>query len=172
MVLNAPRSGGRAIRGFPHHRCGATLMLTGRPRSMLWAMARLTAIDATFLELEELDDAAHMHIGAVLEFDPAADRRPPTLAELRAMLRVRSAPLAPPPWGAGGEPRGPRPPAGALPPAAPRAAPGGARRAGGGRRRELRHPPPRPARHAAGAGGRRRADRMGGGLLVAPPRSH
>src|SRR4051794_30138093 len=94
MVLNAPRSGGRAIRGFPHHRCGATLMLTGRPRSMLWAMTRLTAIDATFLELEELDDAAHMHIGAVLEFDPAADRRPPTLAELRAMLGVRSAPLA------------------------------------------------------------------------------
>ncbi len=30
----------------------------------------LTALDATFLELEEVDESAHMHIGAILVFDP------------------------------------------------------------------------------------------------------
>jgi diacylglycerol O-acyltransferase / wax synthase len=33
----------------------------------------LTALDATFLELEEADDSAHMHIGAILVFDPRPD---------------------------------------------------------------------------------------------------
>ena len=35
---------------------------------------RMTALDATFLELEEVDDSAHMHIGGVLIFDPAPGR--------------------------------------------------------------------------------------------------
>ena len=30
----------------------------------------LTALDATFLELEQADESAHMHIGGVLVFDP------------------------------------------------------------------------------------------------------
>ena len=39
---------------------------------------KLTALDATFLELEQVDDCAHMHIGGVMIFEPlpAADARP------------------------------------------------------------------------------------------------
>lgn len=33
----------------------------------------LTALDATFLELEQSDETAHMHIGALLVFDPLPD---------------------------------------------------------------------------------------------------
>jgi diacylglycerol O-acyltransferase / wax synthase len=33
----------------------------------------LTALDATFLELEQADESAHMHIGAILVFDPRPD---------------------------------------------------------------------------------------------------
>ena len=33
-------------------------------------IARLSALDATFLELEQADPAAHMHIGAVMVFAP------------------------------------------------------------------------------------------------------
>src|SRR3954452_3382937 len=45
----------------------------------------LSALDATFLELEEADDAAHMHIGAVSIFDGDA----PTVEELRELLSAR-----------------------------------------------------------------------------------
>src|ERR1035437_2757784 len=31
---------------------------------------RLTALDATFLELEQADESAHMHIGGIMVFDP------------------------------------------------------------------------------------------------------
>ena len=34
------------------------------------AADRLTALDATFLELEEADQSAHMHIGAVITLAP------------------------------------------------------------------------------------------------------
>jgi diacylglycerol O-acyltransferase / wax synthase len=33
----------------------------------------LTALDATFLELEEADESAHMHTGAIMVFDPRPD---------------------------------------------------------------------------------------------------
>src|SRR3954447_22946530 len=46
---------------------------------------RLNALDATFLELEEADDSAHMHIGAVLVFDGDA----PSIEEVREMLSAR-----------------------------------------------------------------------------------
>ena len=42
----------------------------------------LSALDATFLELEEADESAHMHIGAIMIFDPAPDGRPPSREEL------------------------------------------------------------------------------------------
>src|SRR3954452_16464654 len=45
----------------------------------------LSALDATFLELEEADDAAHMHIGAVLVFDGTA----PSIEEVRELLSAR-----------------------------------------------------------------------------------
>jgi WS/DGAT/MGAT family acyltransferase len=47
---------------------------------------QLTALDATFLELEQSDDSAHMHIGAVLVFDTGP---PPTLADVRERLTLR-----------------------------------------------------------------------------------
>lgn len=50
---------------------------------------QLTALDATFLELEEADESAHMHIGAVLVFDTPPGGRPPSLEDLQAQLAVR-----------------------------------------------------------------------------------
>jgi diacylglycerol O-acyltransferase len=50
---------------------------------------RLTPLDATFLELEQEDDSAHMHIGGALVFDARADGSIPTVEELRAHLEAR-----------------------------------------------------------------------------------
>jgi len=49
----------------------------------------VTALDGTFLELEEKDDSAHMHIGAVMTFVPDPRRRPPSLEGLRSLLAER-----------------------------------------------------------------------------------
>jgi diacylglycerol O-acyltransferase len=43
----------------------------------------LSPLDATFLELEEADVTAHMHIGGLLVFDPLPDGGTPTLTRLR-----------------------------------------------------------------------------------------
>ncbi len=48
----------------------------------------LTPLDATFLELEEADDAAHMHIGSLMVFE-AHRGTPPTLDRLRRYLEER-----------------------------------------------------------------------------------
>ncbi len=53
---------------------------------------RLTALDATFLELEDLDDGALMSIGGTMVFDPLPAGAP-TLDELRARLSARLAAL-------------------------------------------------------------------------------
>jgi diacylglycerol O-acyltransferase len=50
---------------------------------------RLTPLDATFLELEQEDDCAHMHIGGALVFDHRADGSIPTVEELREHLDAR-----------------------------------------------------------------------------------
>lgn len=50
---------------------------------------RLTPLDTTFLELEQEDDSAHMHIGGALVFEPRADGSVPTVEELRAHLEAR-----------------------------------------------------------------------------------
>ena len=50
---------------------------------------RLTALDATFLELEERDDCAHMHIGAIMVFEPPADGEAPSVAAVREQLEDR-----------------------------------------------------------------------------------
>ena len=42
----------------------------------------LSPLDATFLELEQADESAHMHIGGVLVFDPLPDGGPPSREEL------------------------------------------------------------------------------------------
>ncbi len=51
--------------------------------------ARLTPLDATFLELEDADETAHMHIGATLVFRPPAGGRAPNAQELRAAIKPR-----------------------------------------------------------------------------------
>ena len=49
----------------------------------------LSPLDATFLELEEADVTAHMHIGGLLVFDPLPDGGTPTLSRLRRHLDAR-----------------------------------------------------------------------------------
>lgn len=49
----------------------------------------LTALDATFLELEQADESAHMHIGGVLVFDPLPDGGAPSREELCQHLMSR-----------------------------------------------------------------------------------
>ncbi len=46
----------------------------------------MSPLDAMFLELEQADESAHMHIGAVMIFDAARDGRAPTLGDLRKLL--------------------------------------------------------------------------------------
>ena len=50
---------------------------------------RLSSLDATFLELEDADEAAHMHIGAVMVFE-ARPEGPPALDRLRTEIERRS----------------------------------------------------------------------------------
>jgi WS/DGAT/MGAT family acyltransferase len=50
---------------------------------------RLSPLDATFLELEQQDDSAHMHIGGALVLDPRPDGSVPTIHELRDHLDSR-----------------------------------------------------------------------------------
>jgi diacylglycerol O-acyltransferase / wax synthase len=50
---------------------------------------RLTALDATFLELEHADVSAHMHIGAVMVFEPTPAGGAPALADVLALLDER-----------------------------------------------------------------------------------
>jgi WS/DGAT/MGAT family acyltransferase len=49
----------------------------------------LTPLDATFLELEEADDSAHMHIGAIMVFDPTPGGETPTRSEIGVHLAHR-----------------------------------------------------------------------------------
>jgi WS/DGAT/MGAT family acyltransferase len=49
----------------------------------------LTALDATFLELEQADDSAHMHIGAIMVFDPGPGVRRPSREQLVRHLAQR-----------------------------------------------------------------------------------
>ena len=49
----------------------------------------VSPLDATFLELEEADASAHMHIGAVMTFDPLPGGGAPTLGDVRGLLFER-----------------------------------------------------------------------------------
>ncbi len=49
----------------------------------------LTALDATFLELEQMDEGATMHIGGVMVFDPLPGGEVPTLEAMCANLAAR-----------------------------------------------------------------------------------
>jgi hypothetical protein len=52
---------------------------------------RLSPLAAMFLEFEQADESAHMHIGAVSVFDPVPGGRNPTLGDLCERLTVRLA---------------------------------------------------------------------------------
>ncbi len=54
----------------------------------------LTALDGTFLELEDSSDGALMHIGALLVFEPAPDGAPPALPDLCRLIDARLGGLA------------------------------------------------------------------------------
>ena len=49
----------------------------------------LSALDATFLELEEVDESAHMHIGGVMVFDARPSGGVPSVEEVRTHLDAR-----------------------------------------------------------------------------------
>ena len=55
---------------------------------------QLSMLDTMFLELEQADESAHMHIGGALIFDPLPGGGTPDIAVLREHLRDR-APLMP-----------------------------------------------------------------------------
>ena len=50
---------------------------------------QLSMLDTMFLELEQLDESAHMHIGAALIFDPLPGGGTPDIAEMRDHMRAR-----------------------------------------------------------------------------------
>jgi diacylglycerol O-acyltransferase / wax synthase len=49
----------------------------------------LSPLDAALLEIEELDEAAHMHVGCAMVFDPLPADEPPPLERLREQARAR-----------------------------------------------------------------------------------
>jgi len=59
------------------------------PRVWFFVGERLTPLDGTFLELEEVDESAHMHTGAILVFDPLPDGAPPSYEEVCRSLESR-----------------------------------------------------------------------------------
>jgi diacylglycerol O-acyltransferase / wax synthase len=54
---------------------------------------QLSMLDTMFLELEQADPSAHMHIGAALIFDPLPGGGTPSMAAVRTHLRARVAAL-------------------------------------------------------------------------------
>ena len=50
---------------------------------------QLSMLDTMFLELEQADESAHMHIGAALIFDPLPGGGTPEIAEFRDHMRAR-----------------------------------------------------------------------------------
>lgn len=54
---------------------------------------QLTALDATFLELEEADECAHMHIGAVMILEPQPSGGAPPIDRVRVEILTRLASL-------------------------------------------------------------------------------
>ena len=55
--------------------------------------AHLTPLDASFLELEQVDESAHMHIGWAMVFDPLPEGGAPSLEVLRNQTVERLGPL-------------------------------------------------------------------------------
>ena len=67
---------------------------------------KLSALDATFLELEQADEGATMHIGGVMVFDPVPNGGTPSLEAIRAKIADRLGDSAPLLAAAFGDPHG------------------------------------------------------------------
>jgi len=50
---------------------------------------QLSMLDTMFLELEQFDESAHMHIGAALVFDQLPEGGTPEITEFRDYVRSR-----------------------------------------------------------------------------------
>ena len=81
-----PDLAGDPVRMSPSE---CALMIRDMPASRIRdGTDRLTPLDATFLELEEANDAAHMHIGSLMVFE-AKPGTPPKLRRLQRHLESR-----------------------------------------------------------------------------------
>src|SRR5690242_5065936 len=80
-------------RGALIHRCRPAEPRVASPGAIRGAAMhghdQLTALDAAFLELEQADDGALMHIGAALVFDPRPGGGAPAIGEVREHLGQR-----------------------------------------------------------------------------------
>lgn len=61
----------------------------GHGSTLAFMAEQLTALDATFLELEQADEGATMHIGGLLVFDPLPDGGVPALEDVRSTIASR-----------------------------------------------------------------------------------
>ncbi len=126
--------------------------MPSRGRTVCGVTTHLTPLDAAFLELEQTDESAHMHIGWAMIFDPLPEGGAPSLEVLREPdggAARAAAPFPPPSLLAAGR---------QLLPADLGAGP------------RLRHRDPHAPRDSAGAGRRGRAARVARRLLLPPPR--
>ncbi len=55
--------------------------------------ARLSALDGSFLEIEQADEVSHMHVGWAMVFDPLPGGGAPTLDDVLGLMRERLAAL-------------------------------------------------------------------------------
>ena len=88
----AIRSQHRSGVWLAHDEPGASSGDDGRRGRWTRMSDELTALDATFLELEEADQSAHMHIGAVMLFEP----RPEAVRRASTACAPTSAPASTP----------------------------------------------------------------------------
>ena len=63
--------------------------MPSRGRTVAGVTSHLTPLDAAFLELEQVDESAHMHIGWAMIFDPLPEGGAPSLEVLRSQTAER-----------------------------------------------------------------------------------
>ncbi len=89
MISRSVPSCAQVVKTTRQHPLRAKREETADTHSSCIMSEHLTPLDATFLELEEFDDSAHMHIGGIMVFDPLPDGGPPSREELCEHLASR-----------------------------------------------------------------------------------